>query len=228
MGPEGPQGFRGPGGEQGAVGERGRVGIHGNPGPPGPPGEQGGEGIAGPEGREGLQGPVGEQGPTGPEGSYVGRWTIWFDTTPEETPICRDGTTELGDPIAPNAVWKTYGDYVWCTMFTAPYPAGTSQKFFEAGLNTGCLFPDLEHLGNSLLYSGPLTEARSGEAAPESRPDQAWLLLLLDATNRAGVMFEPDRIVLVVTQWPFRDRRDGLTVDDWRVHLTRIGPPNGP
>ena len=236
-GPQGDQGYRGVLGDPGPRGEPGLEGPPGAPGEKGPPGPQGDKGIAGPRGREGMKGPEGEvglpgeQGPDGPPGESgvtgvaVTRHLIQF-TDPTEVPICHDGESELGENTAPNRVYEPDLPvrYVWCTIQTAPYPEGTNRAWFEAGLVTGYLFQDREMLNNADWYSGPLTEARWGVEAPDSRPDRA-LMMLLNATNKAAVVFDDDAIGLIFTQWPFNGRNDGLNLDEWRVHLTRVGPP---
>ena len=240
QGPTGPRGEQGRPGVWGYDGPPGEQGPRGEPGPQGEqgkPGAQGDKGIAGPRGREGIQGPdgpEGAQGPTGPQGQpgesgvtgvAVTRALIQF-TNPTEVPICHDGESELGEKTAPNRVYEPDLPvrYVWCTIQTAPYPEGTSREWFETGLVTGYLFQDRESLNNADWYSGPLTEARWGVEAPESRPDRA-LMMLLNATNKAAVVFDDNTIGLIITQWPFNGRNDGVDLDDWRVHLTRVGPP---
>lgn len=100
-------------------------------------------------------------------------------------------------------------------------------EWFETGLVTGFLFQDRDALENESWYTGPLTEARHRGGGTERRPWQEWMLLL-NYNNRAGVIFEPDRIMLVISTPVLAENRSGWTVDDWFVHLTRLGPPVSP
>ena len=242
MGPRGEQGragvagYDGPLGEQGPRGEPGPQGAQGEPGAQGPPGDKG---IAGPRGREGIRGPdgpEGDQGLTGPQGPpgesgvtgvSVSRHLVLFDPEMLEVPICQDNDTWFGQGTGRYLIYDPpipVGGEVWCTAFNAPYPPGTSQAFFEAGLVTGYLFQDREYLENGRYFSGPLTEARHRGGGSEKRPQREWMLLL-NRDNRAGVMFEPERIVLLV-EWRQPSRSNGVNnIDDWRVHLVRLGPP---
>ena len=155
------------------------------------------------------------------------RETILFDPEMLEVPICQDNDTWFGSGTGRYLIYDPpipVGGEVWCTAFTAPYPTGTSQEWFEAGLVTGYLFQDREYLENGRDFSGPLTEARHRGGGSEKRPQREWMLLL-NRDNRAGVMFEPERIVLLV-EWRQPSRSNGVNnIDDWRVHLTRLGPP---
>ena len=208
-------------------GEAGRVGPPGERGHRGPQGEQGPVGLVGPTGPHGPIGTQGDRGPPGPigvEGIAVGRWLVHF-TVLTDVPICEDNDNDRGPGVSPYRVYlprPPLGD-VWCVAFTAEYPTGTSREFFEAGLNTGYAFQDREALDNELWFSGPLAEARSPGGGTERRP---WRdhLLLLNADNRVGVMFEDDHLTLVV-EHRLREHPDGLNIDDWTVFLTRIGPP---
>lgn len=230
-GPVGEQGSPGPPGEQGRPGVWGYDGPPGEQGPrgePGPqgaqgePGAQGDKGIAGPRGREGIRGPdgpegdqglTGPQGPSGVTGVAVERWLVRFDTQPKEAQICWDGANDIGEMTAPDRVHHVRGLRTYCQTFTAPYPEGTSQAWFEAALVSGYLFQDTEELNDRPSFSGPIAEARRDP------------MLLLNWNNRAGVEFMSDGIRLVVATRSIADRRDGFNVDDWRVHLTRLGPP---
>ena len=102
-------------------------------------------------------------------------------------------------------------------------PGWHEPRIFEAGLNTGYAFQDREALDNELWFSGPLAEARKPGEGTERRPWRGHLLLL-NADNRVGVMFEDEHLTLVVVH-RLREHVDGLNIDDWTVFLTRLGPP---
>ena len=219
--PDGPPGEQGPIGEPGPRGDRG---LPGEQGPQGPQGEEGEPGKKGTQGEPGPRGQTGEPGPIGVEGIAVGRWLVKF-TGLTDVPICEDNDNDRGPTVSPFRIYlprPPLGD-VWCVAFTAPYPTGTSREFFEAGLNTGYAFQDREALDNELWFSGPLAEARGSGGGTERRP---WRdhLLLLNADNRVGVMFEDEHLTLVVVH-RMREHPDGLNIDDWSVFLTRLGPP---
>ena len=223
-GPDGPLGEQGPIGEPGPRGDRGLPGEQGPRGEQGPQGERGLVGRVGPQGEPGPRGQTGPAGPIGVEGLAVGRWLVHF-TGLTEVGICEDNDNDYGPGVSPYRIYlprRPLGD-VWCVAFTAPYPIGTSREFFEAGLNTGYAFQDREALDNELWHSGPLAEAREPGGGTERRP---WRdhLLLLNADNRVGVMFEDEHLTLVVES-RMREHPNGLNIDDWTVFLTRLGPP---
>ena len=225
IGPEGPKGDTGPPGLKGFPGIRGEDGEHGPQGQrgnPGAAGPQGAPGIRGPQGEPGPQGPQGKRGIRGPEGPpsiggvIAERWTIEFPADPAEEEVCWHAERDFENPN--EKVWwtdwrvhSTYGYRVPCYVFTAPYPDGTNRAFFEAGLLSGYLHQDWEMLENFRTYNGPLAEAARDP------------LLLLNWHNSAGVEFVHNgiRLILATSYVVFRN---SFRIDDWRVHLTRLGP----